>query len=90
VTARAAALGVPLPSLRIRRMRSRWGSCAIRTRAVTLALELAWREPQYLGYILVHELAHLKERSHGPRFKAILGEHVPGWRVMRRELNGEA
>jgi predicted metal-dependent hydrolase len=85
---RVAALGVQRPTLRVRRMRSRWGSCKTREGVITLALALAWHEPATLDYILVHELAHLKERSHGPRFKAILDEHVPGWRALRRELNG--
>lgn len=84
---RVADLGVETPTLRIRRMRSRWGTCAIRTKVITLALELAWREPEYLNYILVHELAHLRVRTHGPRFKALMDKHVPGWRGLRKGLS---
>jgi predicted metal-dependent hydrolase len=35
----------------------------------------------------VHELVHLIERGHGPRFKALMDRFLPGWRVLRRELN---
>jgi predicted metal-dependent hydrolase len=86
--ARREALGVPLPTLKVRAMRSRWGSCNTRTAVITLALGLAARPLESLDYILVHELAHLHVRSHGPRFKAIVERHVPDWKRRRRELNG--
>lgn len=84
--AKVAALGVPMPALRIRRMRSRWGTCAIRSQVVTLALELVHKEPKFLGYILVHELAHLRVRTHGKLFKSLMDKHVEGWRGLRKQL----
>ena len=37
---------------------------------------------------VLHELAHLIEPSHGPRFQAILTEHMPDWRAVEIALNG--
>jgi hypothetical protein len=85
--ARQQAMGVVVERLRVRSMRSRWGSCGIRTRTVTLAVELARRPPEALEYVLVHELAHLLVRSHGRRFKAILDRQLPDWRQRRKALN---
>lgn len=46
------------------------------------------RKPvECLEYILAHELAHLKEPNHGPRFAAILDNALPQWREVRGMLN---
>lgn len=84
---RQAAMGVQAERLKVRSMRSRWGSCNSRTRTITLALELARRPGEGLEYVLVHELAHLIVRSHGKRFKSILDRHLPDWRSRRKILN---
>ncbi|HXB97245.1 MAG TPA: SprT family zinc-dependent metalloprotease [bacterium] len=84
---RQAAMGVEASALKVRAMRSRWGSCNTRSKAITLALELARRPPEALEYILVHELAHLHVRSHGKRFKGILDKQLPDWRARRKQLN---
>jgi predicted metal-dependent hydrolase len=85
---RQAAMGVLAERLKVRSMRSRWGSCNSRTGTITLALELARRPGEGLEYVLVHELAHLLVRSHGKRFKSILDRHLPDWRSRRKILNG--
>ncbi|HTB22568.1 MAG TPA: SprT family zinc-dependent metalloprotease [bacterium] len=82
-----AAMGVGSCLLRVRFMSSRWGSCNARTGVVTLAGQLAQKPAEALDYILVHELAHFKVRSHGVRFKSILDRHMPDWRLRRRRLN---
>lgn len=81
------AMGVEVKTLKVRAMRSRWGSCNARSATVTLALELARRPLESMEYVLTHELAHLKVRSHGIRFKSILDRHLPDWRARRGRLN---
>ena len=69
-------------------MTSRWGTCNIQRRHITLALELARRDDELLEYVIVHELAHLFERGHGPAFYAVMDRYLPGWKAKRKELNG--
>lgn len=83
----APRLGVLVPDVTIRRMTTRWGTCNTKGHRITINLELARREPELLEYVVVHELAHLIEKGHGPRFKAIMDRHLPGWRLLRRALN---
>lgn len=83
----APRLGVPVPDFTIRRMTTRWGTCNIKACRITINLELARREPELLEYVVVHELAHLIEKGHGPRFKALMDRHLPGWRLYRKALN---
>jgi predicted metal-dependent hydrolase len=84
------ALGVRVAEWGIRRMKTRWGSCNPRARRIWLNLELVKRPPRCLEYIVVHEMAHLLERSHNGRFRAIMDEHLPSWRLVRDDLKGSA
>jgi hypothetical protein len=80
-------IGVNASEVRIRRMKTRWGSCNVRTRRIWLSLALAKKSPACLEYVFVHELAHLIERGHGKRFKQLMDGFLPGWRAHRAELN---
>lgn len=81
-------MGVPRPVWKTRIMRTRWGSCNAATASITLNLDLARRPERLLEYVVVHELAHLREAHHGPAFVALMDAHLPDWRVRRAELNG--
>ncbi|GAA4906649.1 SprT family zinc-dependent metalloprotease [Tessaracoccus lubricantis] len=76
-------------SLRLRRMTSRWGTCNTRTAAITINTALAERPQTALEYVVVHELMHLVERGHGPRFVAGMDELMPDWRQRRAALRGQ-
>lgn len=89
VERRRDELGVDLRDWSVRRMKTRWGSCNVISRRIWFSLELAKRPPECLDYLVVHELAHLIERGHGPRFKAILDARLPDWKRLRRSLHGE-
>ncbi|SEA27772.1 hypothetical protein SAMN05660964_01240 [Thiothrix caldifontis] len=73
----------------IKRMKTKWGSCNITDRRIWLNLELAKKSPECLEYVLVHELVHLREPQHNARFTALMNEHLPHWRTLRDQLNGE-
>lgn len=80
-----AHLGIPLPPLRIRRMRSRWGSCSSRGN-VNLNLELIKHPLACIDYVICHELCHLLEFNHSPRFYALMDAVMPDWRERREGL----
>jgi predicted metal-dependent hydrolase len=65
---------------RIKRMKTRWGTCNIPRRRIWLNLELAKKPEQCLEYILVHEMVHLLERGHNEKFHTHLDRLLPGWR----------
>lgn len=66
--------GVSPNEVRIKNMKTRWGSCNIRDRRVWVSLNLAKYDEICLLYILLHELTHLKEKNHTKRFYKILDE----------------
>lgn len=73
--------------VRIKKMKTRWGSCNTGAGRVWLNLELAKKPPQCLEYILVHELVHLRVREHDDQFRQLMDGLMPGWRGIRDELN---
>ena len=73
--------------LRIRKMKTRWGSCNAKARRIWLNLELAKKPAACLEYILVHEMVHLLERRHNERFRELMDAAMPQWRLCREQLN---
>lgn len=82
-----AKIGVEVAEVRIRRMKTRWGSCNGPARRVWLNLELARKPASCLEYILVHEMVHIRERRHNQRFRELMDAAMPTWRLCRDELN---
>ncbi len=81
------ALGVQAADWRIKRMKTKWGTCTVEARRIWLNLELAKKPVKCLEYLIVHELVHLLERRHNDRFIARMNKHLPQWRLYRAELN---
>ena len=80
------ATGLRASDYRVKRMRTKWGSCNPERATVWLNLELAKHPPAALSYVLLHELLHLTEPGHTPRFRALLDEHYPNWRGVRGKM----
>jgi len=74
---------------RIKRMKTRWGTCNISSRRLWLNLELAKKPEECLEYILVHELVHLLERSHNEKFYRHMDRLLPNWRAIDSLLKTE-
>lgn len=80
-------VGQQAAEVRIRRMKTKWGSCNSQARRIWLNLELAKKPVATLEYVLVHELVHLHERHHNQRFVELMDQTMPTWRLRRDELN---
>lgn len=80
-------VGVDVAEVRIRRMKTKWGSCNAQARRIWLNLELAKKPASSLEYILVHEMIHIHERRHDERFREMMDGVMPGWQLHRAELN---
>lgn len=80
-------LGVSVREWGIKRMKTKWGSCNSKSRRIWLNPELAKKPPSCLEYVVVHELAHIVERTHSARFIALMDHAMPQWRSRRAKLN---
>lgn len=72
--------GLRADAYRLRKMKTRWGSCNTSKRRVWLNTNLAKYEPICLTYVLVHELCHLLEPNHGKRFYALVERFFPEYK----------
>ena len=79
-------MGVKAGKLAYRNMTSRWGSCQPATGRICINVRLALYPPECLEYVVVHELCHLRERGHGPRFQDLMDTYMPDWRERRAKL----
>ena len=79
-------MGVRHTGLKVHRMKTRWGSCNVRTGSINLNTLLACWPQECLEYIVVHELAHLHEANHSPHFHAIVERYLPEWRERKKML----
>ena len=80
-------LGVKVRGYFLQRMKTKWGSCNQRAGHIRLNTELVTKPKDLLEYVVVHEMLHLLEPTHGERFVALLDRHWPQWQESRRELN---
>ena len=81
----SAQMGVAPAGIGYRPSKSRWGSCNPRSRRITFSHYLLLLPDWCIEHIVVHELAHLREANHCPRFYAIMDRYFPRWRDARLE-----
>lgn len=82
-------IGEKVSEFRIKRMKTRWGTCNIPKRRIWLNLELIRKPEQCLEYIVVHEMVHLLEPGHTKKFYAHLDDLLPEWRSVDLLLKQE-
>lgn len=80
---------IPNPIIRIREMKTRWGSCHRVNKVITLNLELI-KAPKYcIDYVVLHELIHFKYKNHDSRFYTFLASLMPDWEKRKKILDEE-
>jgi len=77
------------PPLRVRRMRASWGTCSV-DGLVTLNPLLMRAPARCIDYVIAHEICHLREHNHGPRFYALQDALYPNWPKARQYLHDHA
>jgi predicted metal-dependent hydrolase len=80
-------LGVTVERFFVQHMKTKWGSCNPSARSIRLNTELAKKPHECVEYIVVHEMVHLLEPTHNPRFVALMDRFMPQWRFFRNRLN---
>ncbi len=72
-------------SVRITSARKRWGSCS-EDNKLAFSFRLIMMPPEIIDYVIVHELTHIKEKNHAPRFWKLTKEILPEYKKHRRWL----
>lgn len=86
ITSACTQFSLPQPRLKLSSARTRWGSCS-RKGGISLNWRLIHAHSELIDYVIAHELAHLKEMNHGPRFWAevdrLYPDHVNARKALR-------
>lgn len=83
----AHAMDLEIPDFKIRKMKTKWGSCNSEKNLLWFNIELAKKPMDCVEYIVVHELVHLIERHHNKRFVILLDKFFPNWQAQKQILN---
>lgn len=81
------AYGVDYPSLEVRKMKSRWGSCHIRDKKIVLNSGLIKAPKDCIDYVVLHELIHFKYKNHDSNFFRLQNILMPDWKDKKRILD---
>jgi predicted metal-dependent hydrolase len=81
-------IGRSVEHWQIKRMKTKWGSCNADAARLWFNVEPAKKHPLCLEYIVLHEMAHLLERTHSERFTKLMDGLLPDWCTRRDVLNG--
>lgn len=76
-----------LPTLRIREMKTRWGSCIPKKNIITLNKRLIEKEASVIEYVVLHEYCHFVHPNHSKNFYALLASFMPDWKERKTALN---
>lgn len=82
--------GVSMPTLRIRNMETRWGSCLVRKGIITLNKRLLEAPRNCIEYVVMHELCHFIHPNHSKQFYSFLTTLMPDWKERKTTLDKSA
>lgn len=83
----AESMGLQFSALRVRLSRTRFGSCTLDRLSFSILLVFATKAE--IDYVIIHELAHIVHKNHSPRFWALVEQHCPGCKCVRKGLRAK-
>lgn len=71
---------IPYPEIKIRKMKSRWGSCTPAKQLITLNQNLIHYPIEFIEYVVLHEFAHFIQPNHSKAFYHIIENYMPDYK----------
>lgn len=68
----------------LKNVKSYWGKCNYRTKKIFFNTSLALKPPEFIEYVIVHELVHLKIPNHGKKFWNEVYSYMPEAKEIRK------
>ena len=77
---------IPFPTVKIRKMKTRWGVCNKKREYITLNSNLIKETVDKLDYVIIHELSHFVHFNHSKEFRTLVGKYCPKHKEIRKEV----
>lgn len=81
----AEIMGVKPAGVKVTSAKKRFGSCSAKN-SICYSLRLMLYPKEAIDYVVVHELAHIVYKNHGPKFYALIGKHLPDYKEREKLL----
>jgi predicted metal-dependent hydrolase len=81
----AERMGVMPLSVKINGAKTRWGSCSAK-RSINFSWRLIMADDDVVDYVVVHELAHITQMNHSPRFWTLVAAVLPDYEERQERL----
>ena len=65
-------------------MRGKWGYCNFKTKLISINTEIIKKDIDFIDYVVLHEICHLKVPNHGSEFKKLLNLYLPNWKRIQK------
>lgn len=75
------------PKLKLRKMKSRWGSCNYVKGIITLNTQLIYCAKEQIDYVIIHEFSHLIVHNHSDEFYKVVEKFCKDYKRIRKEMN---
>ncbi len=75
------------PQLKLKKMKSRWGSCNYVKGIIALSTNLIYCTKEQINYVIIHEFSHLLVHNHSEAFYNIIKIYCPDYKRIRKEMN---
>jgi len=82
-------LGIQKPWIKIRKMKTRWGSCSRKRHTINLNTALVKAPPECIDYVMLHELVHFNYPYHDSSFYGLLTLLMPDWQDRKTLLHSQ-
>lgn len=79
--------GITFPTIIYKNMKTRWGTCNVEKKVITLNSQLIKVDTFLIEYVIFHELTHLLYKNHSKNFYSFLSAMVPDWKEREKLLN---
>ena len=66
------------------KMRGKWGYCNFKTKLISINTEIIKKDIDFIDYVVLHEMCHLKVPNHGSEFKKLLNLYLPNWKRIQK------
>jgi len=81
----AREMGLLPRAVKVNSAKTRWGSCSSKG-SINYSWRLIMADEEVINYVIVHELAHLKELNHSPKFWAVVASILPDYKMWQKRL----